>query len=375
MTPTTMQSPSGGIFITRLSGEKTQERAEILSELHDALPTSNLQAYFADLKSRPPAWDIETFIEGAMVLSDLIGHKRAAYYDNPLKGPHSLNSFTQSWNKMHSQHPITMWDQDIRRQCPPTWFNGLIDDNWVLSYRGEAPLSQGLNELLQGPTTLDCGMWCQFLLWMSLRYLIGDELFDSWIPLKNGRFALTQMWGDPMNDNGTIGSLLYSFYDEHGQDSQARIQTRTVSNHPTYSMKHPGGMGSLQNVTQVDGRNLVFDPSAPQNVLSETELKQKLLDDFNAPQDSADLEKQLLYKLHPSLVHPHFHPKTFGTLAEEAEKHANDVLDEDEWSVRQEDDVLCLDFNLPRLVSWIQQNKKIKLVRNSNWRMSRGTAT
>jgi hypothetical protein len=68
---------------------------------------------------------------------------------------------------MYPQQPITGLDQDIRLRYPPNWLSGVREDRWVVIYEGEAPLSQGLNELLQGPTTFDCGMFAQLILWMA----------------------------------------------------------------------------------------------------------------------------------------------------------------------------------------------------------------
>jgi len=138
----------------------------------------------------------------------------------------------------------------------------------VLTYQGEAPLSKGLNELLQGPTTLDCGMWCQLLLWMAIRYLIGDGLFDKLFKFGKRQFTLTQNHYQPMNKAGTTGSLLYPFYDKplHGKatdslESQTRIQTRAVYGHTAYIAKHPGGEARLYHVTQINGDNIIFEPA------------------------------------------------------------------------------------------------------------------
>lgn len=142
-------------------------------KLHKESALSHLQAYFEELKKGSPTWDADIFIKGANRLANIVGSDRVRYYGETLKGIHYPNSFTELWNQRYPQQPITVLDREIRHQCPPSWSNGLKDFRHVLSYQGEVPLSYGLNELLQGPTTLDCGMFCQLLLWMAIRYLIG----------------------------------------------------------------------------------------------------------------------------------------------------------------------------------------------------------
>lgn len=83
----------------------------------------------------------------------------------------------------------------------------------VLRYLEEDLFGQGFNELLKGPTTISCDMWNQIFLWMSLRRARGDRTLRQKFKLKKGEFTLTQYWDQPMNDAGTKGNLLYSFYD------------------------------------------------------------------------------------------------------------------------------------------------------------------
>lgn len=97
------------------------------------------------------------------------------YYNNPLKGLLYPTKFVELWNEAYPQHPITIWDQDIRRQAPPNWSSQLKHDSLVLIYQGE-DVWQGINDLLRGPTTMDCGMVQQLLPWIGIRYLIGDRL-------------------------------------------------------------------------------------------------------------------------------------------------------------------------------------------------------
>lgn len=308
-----------------------------------------------------PNWDLDKFIEGAKSLANLIGPEREKYYDKPLKGLHYANSFTELWNQAYSQQPITVWDQDIRHQCPPSWSYEFRQHRWVLSYQGEAPLSQGLNEFLRGPSTLDCGMYSQFLLWMAMRYMIGDGLFDKTFLFKKGEFILTPNWDEPMTEVGTAGSLLHPFYDNplYTTTKQSRIQTRTVFNYLTYLAKHPGGAGRLHNVTEIDGYSIIFDPGV-QNILSTTSLEERFVQAYNAPQSLADLEKAWFYTNFPKTVHPDFAPKSWGDLAKELKRYADHTLGETEWNTSRFDREaeahgLHLVFNFQRLVRCLEE--------------------
>ncbi|OCL10054.1 hypothetical protein AOQ84DRAFT_431039 [Glonium stellatum] len=329
-----------------LSEQQKQERAKTLSELYKEPVSIELQAYFKRLKEGSPVWELETFIEGAKRFANLHGSKslRIRHYKNTLLGLHYPTSFVEKWNAINYQQPVTVWDLDFGRQCPPSWSSELSDGyvDWVLTYRGEAPLSQGLNELLRGPTTIDCGMFCQLLLWMAIRYLIGDELFDKVFNFKKGGFTLTQGLYEPMNEAGSYGNLLDRFCDDPRRkkttnfvESTTRIQLRAIFNHPEYPAQHPGGMDNHENVVQIDGYNFVLESVAPQNILSDLELDQSLMQLYNASWDLADLRTLWLWRHIPDFVYSHFYLKDFGTLAREAEEHAGHTLNATEWGNSQ----------------------------------------
>ncbi|KAL1581934.1 hypothetical protein WHR41_09518 [Cladosporium halotolerans] len=351
-------------FMRQLTALEEEERAHALAELQISPASQGLKTYLKDLRTGcdHARWNVETFTEGVKTLANLCGPNRVEYYDMPLKGLNYPTTFTQLWNEAYPRYPITLWNQNVRRQCPAGWTNTLEDKDtrWVIRYIGDKPLSQGLNDFLRGPTTLDCGMFCQFVLWMAIRYLVGDDLFDASCEFGKGEFALTQAWDLPMESAGNLGNLLHPFYDLplpgdvfSGLSHQKRIITKTLYNHPTYLSKHPGGMGQLQNVTQIDGSNYIFQPFAP-SILSDIELDDMLLRSYNSCQDLADLEKLAAYNMRPSFVHEHFAPKSYGDLAQEVEKSYGHELSRAEWedghSEREHNAAgLCLVFNFERL--------------------------
>lgn len=361
------------IVLDRLSKPDEEQRASLLMNLHSEPASSYLQAYFERLKKGSTMWDVDTYIEGLKQLANIVGRERTKYYDNPLKGVHFPDSFAEQWNKAHPKQSISVLDRDIRYQCPPSWSNELKDFCHVLSSKGEVPLTHALNEFLKGPTTCDCGIWQQFSKWMGIRYLIGDELFLATFKFEKGQFILTQRWEEPINKAGTVGNLLYPFYDEPilhmkasplGSDS--RIQTKSIFNNENYLVKHPGGTTSLQNVNQIDDDYIIFGPGEPQTILSRGELEKRLREAYNSTQSFADGERIWLYTTFPDYIHPHFTPTNWGTLAEEAKKHADHTLDEIEWENdrldREKQGKSChLIFNFHRLGKCLEEARNAYL--------------
>ncbi len=327
--------------LQQLSEQREQQWVNILSEL-DAEPVSApLQNYFTILKNGLPVsdWTIEKYIEGMLRFAKLYGPEKGEYFRNELNGLHTPNSLTRLWNEKHPQHPITASDQDIRLQCPPGWISGVEENNrWVLRYVEKCPLSQALNKLIRWMTTMDCGMFSQFLQWQGTRFLTGDGLLDELFEFGPGEFTLTQNWEIPMNKAGTMGNLLYDFYDypktTESLQSETRIRTRAVFNHPAYLAKHPGGTRRLETVTQIDDYNIVFDPDTPQNILSNVDLEQRLRQTYDAPQDSADWGKLEFYKAFPEKVPPSYSNYSWKSaldITENAKKYANRILSDAEW--------------------------------------------
>jgi hypothetical protein len=192
-------------------------------------------------------------------------------------------------------------------------------------------------------------MGAQLFIALALRSTIGNKDFEM---LFESKFRLTQRWA-------------MSFLRPPSLGEQSRIQVRTVFNHPTYILKHPGGHARLYNVIQVDNDIIFFDPDAPQNIISEADLEQLLLQNYNAPRNYADEETLWLWRENPEHIHPHFAPKDFGAMAKESDEYENHVLSETDWLNSKEDRKKCelrfvLDF--PDLMKDIEEIRKSREV-------------
>lgn len=327
--------------------ERRQKQTNILVGLYQEPATENLQAYLQRLKRGPdekddrgaPIWNEDTFIEGIKRFAELLGSKRSDYYDSPIKGLHYPHTFLEQWARSYPQFPTPLWLDDLQWQSPPGWLSEIIEPHkhWIVCYTGTEPLSQALNKLIKGPTTLDCGMCSALVLWFGIRYALGDDFFDRVFPFRGLTFVLTQKWQLPLSKDSTRGNWLHDFYDFYTDEAsdttpetQASLQVRTVYNHPLYLVKHPAGTGRLQNILQLGAECIVFNPLGP-SIMSLEELDHSLLKAYNDEQTPADIEQLELFKTRPDFVDDRRGSKSWGDLAKEGVAHANHMLSNSEW--------------------------------------------
>ncbi|KAJ5115556.1 hypothetical protein N7526_011437 [Penicillium atrosanguineum] len=348
-----------------ISEHISPDLADLLSEIHTRPSSRHLSAYFEALTDGSRKWDVDTFIRGAQYLAKIIGPEKGRYFEDPLQGLHYPSSFAELWNQTYPQQRIDMLHFAV---CPPGWSSGIENCRLDLTYTGDGPLSMGLNVLFQGPTTLDCGMFCQLLVWMAIRYLIGDNMFDLLFQFKKGEFTISQQCHKPVDPATQIGNLLFPFYDrplhdktEYHLEARTRIQMRAFFNHPRYLAKHPKGTGRLQNVIQIDDCFITFRPGAPQNLLSSEQLEGALIAAYNAPRTLADEAEIRFFATNPDNIHPYL-KKSFGSLAREAKDFADHTLSEAEWRKTKFDRERMahgchLIFNFQRLITSLEKTR------------------
>ena len=89
-------------------------------------------------------------------------------------------------------------------------------------------------------------------------------------------------------------------------------------------------MHLLHNVIQINEYFIIFDLDAPRNILSNLDLKQLLIQAYNAPRNLANKDRLLVYTALPDFEHYHFALKTFRVLAKEVKEYIDYTISEKE---------------------------------------------
>lgn len=300
--------------------EKGDAGIDIKAAACIAKASRTLDRYFSELKIGSRIWDEETFITGIHSFAAIIGNRREEYFEVPLSGLH----YPDEMEKMLCQkYPsLSSSADDFGWICPPTWSISVKDCRCTYTYGRSGSLSQGLNEFVAGPTSVDCGMCAALMVVMGIRYMIGDDIFDRAFDIPERPFRIVQSW----NKSGPEGNPLYAFYDLLS-NSEGRLRTTVFPNHTNYRLRHPGGPAELENTTQIDDEYFLFDPHTVRKSLSSEEVLQHLVDKYNEPRDSADFKVLARWKQHPAYVHPRLAPFSYGEMYERASESAKDEID------------------------------------------------
>lgn len=242
--------------------------------------------------SAPKELTVENFKAGVqrfIWLANMSPEERVVFYGNRYAGAYNSNHFAELWNATCQPKDIFS-PHDLDDYAPRNW--EIIGDNatYALKYTGATPAT-ALNELLRGPTVIDCGMFCQLGIWFGVLNILGDDRF-------NAIFGRKPFWITPRNfaapHEGLEGSWhpLFSFFTNATPDS---VSIEYVYNDIADLLKHPGGTSSGENCLILDSQYHIFTPLNPSNGLTRSEVVQKLLDSFNAPPDFNDAEVIKLY--------------------------------------------------------------------------------
>ncbi|KAL7903797.1 hypothetical protein GGI35DRAFT_465215 [Trichoderma velutinum] len=355
------------VLLQNLPDSAQQKRERTFLSLYEEPPSPDLQALFRKAEDEHRDLDNDSSIEAALIehmkcFANLCGPERAKYHSNPLKGLHYPNPFVDLWNQMHPELPFTFADRDIRFTCcPPSWTSEVKHNHWVLRYTGVDFWGRGLNELVDGPTTLDCGMWCSVALLWGLRAVVGVKILRQRAQFAPGEFILTQYWDEPMNSTGTKGNLLYRFYNYWPslpvRTISSIMQTSIVYNHNAYLQKHPGGAGRLYNTIQIGDEYLIFDSTTHRSIVSLPELERLLRQDYNAPWDSGDWNELWSNFLAPEQDHPNYPGKKRERVFWEAIKKENHTLSETDWASDRPARPRAMQFDFFRLIDGLKASE------------------
>ncbi len=327
-----------------------------LKYLHKKHPSSEFVQY---LSSFATARDktLEVFVEGIEAftkIANLHPSKRIKFYGNQFAGLHYNNDLAKLWNKMSSD---VIRASQLNYLSPPEWDYQSVKEGWLsLIYKGDK-LSSALDKLIQGPTVIDCGMFCQLSLWFGIRYMLGNTAFDQLFG--NAPFYLTQLTYDPIAEpyKPYLGNLLYPFLEFDNKENFHEVYISNVKNHACYFLKHPGGNYSNDNCVVIRGKYIIFDPSLENTAeLSRSDVEQLLLGVFNAQQDSNDEAKIAAYQTqNPKSIHPGFEI-SYGELVACAKTLSDYKIDEQEFRQTENDNKdLHVRFNFKKFCQWVMQ--------------------
>jgi hypothetical protein len=230
-----------------------------------------------------------------------------------------------------------------------------LQDGFItLIYKGQQP-AQALDDLVKGPTVIDCGMFTQLSLWFGIRYMLGNECFNQCF----GRapFFITQsVYNSTEESNKPFsGNPLYSFLAKKGIATIPSVTVRHLSNTPLYPLKHPGGNYGGENCIVIGEQYYIFDPHLENTQgITEATVLNLLRDAFNGDRQPYDVDRLSLYAATPEEVHPKFF-QTYGQLIEEAEKLRDKTFSEEEFSHVKQSPELELTFDLHKFSVWLQR--------------------
>lgn len=207
---------------SRLNSSSSEEKKihpaiEYFRQLQMTAPSIQLKEFLSSF-TEPKSIDSETFAEGVKKFIQLANSNpldqkssqgRKALYGTIYSGLHYNNDLVKLWNAAHTGYePIKA--SHLTTLVPSGWDSTLQDGFITLIYKGQQP-AQALDELVKGPTVIDCGMFTQLSLWFGLRYMLGNERFNQCFGRTS--FFITQSVYNGIEDSNKpfSGNPLYSF--------------------------------------------------------------------------------------------------------------------------------------------------------------------
>lgn len=253
----------------------------------------------------PPPQSHDAFKRGLLEftrIANLNYQERAIFFGNSFLGVHYNNDLTAQWNATNSE---TICAHQLNLTAPQGWNYRCEETKSILVYKGNNPAA-ALDQLLQGPTVIDCGMFCQLSIWFGIRSVLGNEKFNQLFG--NTPFYITQLFYNGIDNplKPYFGNPLFDFFERvtATETVSQSVSVAHITNHPLYQLKHPGGNYQGENCIEIDGQFIIFDPSLSEKTLTKTQIAKLLCDTFNAPQNERDRDKIAAYqKLDQSETH------------------------------------------------------------------------
>jgi hypothetical protein len=344
----------------KLKNKKIHPAIEYFHRLQTSAPSIHLKKFLSSF-DEPRAIDSETFAEGVkkfimLANSNPLGsdcNSRKALYENIYSGLHYNNDLVKLWNSSHLENPIQA--SHVLKLVPHSWSS--VQDNYItLIYRGQQP-AEALDQLVMGPTVIDCGMFTQLSLWFGIRYVLGNERFNQCF----GRapFFITQIvYNEIENSNQPYtGNPLYSFLSNNKERSVSpSVTVKHITNTSLYPLKHPGGNYGGDNCILIGKQYYIFDPHLEDKDvqgISESAVLNLLRHAFNEERLQYDIDRLSLYASSPEEFHPKLF-KTYGQLIAAADSLRDKKLTEEEFLEVKQNPSLELTFDLQTFSNWLK---------------------
>lgn len=322
-------------------GAKTEQAALDKIKKLVTNPSINQECQaFLDNYRQEKEWTEANFIEGVKQFAEkanFSAEDREQFYGNRFYGVHYLDDFVQLWNQ---QYGIKLSNTNlISQQINPshTGWDFVIEDGFqCLVYKGKGDnLAKALDSLFQGPTFIDCGMFCQLALWFGIRYVLGDDQFNQ--AFGHSPFYITQLMYQSISNSKKPhqGNPLFEFMTtDTSEQVETKVRIKHMANHKLYLVRHPAGSYQGHNCLVTHDSYAVFDPLAGQATnLSREDVKNQLVEAFNKPQDGDDRQhlkylSQTPEKLHSELEIPHSEVVSLADQFKDKTISKNDLPDE-----------------------------------------------
>lgn len=271
---------------------ETESADHYFYTLHrDAVTSHQLREFQNTFQNEKPH-TLDVFkigVQSFLRIANLNYEERHTFFGSQFLGVHYSTDLCDEWNKLFPSHPTKAGV--LTKTAPPAWDYVLENKVLILAYDGNNP-AEALDKLLQGPTTIDCGMCCQLSIWFGMRYMLGNEKFNKLFG--NAPLYITQYLYHAIIDQQKpyTGNPLFDFFELHDSSSGNSAALAHISNNPLYQIKHPGGGSQGENCVVIDDRYSMYSPCAQKKLnLTKSEVKQYLVAKFNAPQNKHDVDR------------------------------------------------------------------------------------
>lgn len=235
--------------------------------------------------SSPKERTVQNFQEGIkqfIRLANMPPDEREVLYGSRFSGLYNNNHLAELWNE-HCPDEDKIAPHSLDALKPASWEIIVEEDCLALQYVGPE-LTIALDQLLKGPTVIDCGMFCQLGIWFGIRHILGDDEFNK--QFANKPFFLTRfIYVDIVEEKEALGNPLFAFF---SPDILSSVKIEHLFNHPSYSIKHPGGNLAGENALIIENNYHIFAPLKAQSEWSLGAVENLLRSAFNAEPDSHD---------------------------------------------------------------------------------------